>query len=130
MLCAKLAFYGFDHVSRSIVQSYLLNRFQALTINDGISNIGKITSGVPRGSILGPLLFLIYTAELLNAPRNCKIHGFADDTQLYQHFDHLNVNTACQLINEDLDIIASQSEQMGIKLNVKKCSAICLSTRK
>ena len=58
------------------------------------------------------------------------MHNFADYTQLYHHFDHLNVNTACQLINEDLDIIASQSEQLGLKLNVKKCFAICLSIRK
>ena len=57
------------------------------------------------------------------------MHSFADDTQLYHHFDHLNVNTACQLINEDLDIIASQSEQMGIKLNVKNVSQMYIKSK-
>ena len=60
LLIAKLEAYGFDNESLAYVYSYLSNRKQMTKINTSLSEWADITTGVPRGSILGPLLFNIY----------------------------------------------------------------------
>ena len=64
--------------------SYLTNRFQQTTILGATSKPLPVTSGVPQGSILGPLLFLLYENHLSNAVINSRIATFADDTKIFK----------------------------------------------
>ena len=77
-----------------------LNRTAYVVINGSRSDIGYINAGVPQGSILGPLLFLIYINDLVINIK-CTIKLFADDTSLYIVVD--NPDTSAVLLNNDLD---------------------------
>ena len=64
--------------------SYLSNRFQFTTIDNVYSRLLKATCGVPQGSVLGPLLFLLYVNDIANAVPDESVKLFADDTNLFQ----------------------------------------------
>ena len=63
-------------------ESYLINRLQICCVDGHFSNRSEINYGIPQGSILGPLLFLIYVNDLPNCVENSNIRMFADDTTL------------------------------------------------
>ena len=65
------------------------DRRQRVVVGDGVSNWSNVTSGVPQGSILGPLLFVIYVNELPDVVRNT-LFLFADDTKLFSRIADLN----------------------------------------
>ena len=82
ILLAKLNHYGIRGVSNDWFKSYLSNRNQYVSINGYKSGLSAINCGVPQGSVLGPLLFLLYINDLNQAIKSCKAHHFADDTNL------------------------------------------------
>ena len=83
LLIAKLDAYGFDQSSLSYIYSYLSNRKQRTKINNSYSSWSNIKSGVPQGSILGPLLFNIYLNDIFYFVSKCDITNYADDTTPY-----------------------------------------------
>ena len=88
ILLAKLEHYGMRGMANNWFKSYLFNRKQFVSINGHISNQSSVKYGVPQGSVLDPLLFLIYIIyinDLNFAIKFCKVHHFADDTNLL-HF--------------------------------------------
>ena len=74
--------YGIRGVSNDWFKSYLSNRYQYVSINGYESGLAAINSGVPQGSVLGLLLFLLYINDLIQVIKFCKVHHFADDTNL------------------------------------------------
>ena len=82
ILLDKLKFYGFRGTSINLIKHYLSNRKQCVEIDRLRSSCINISTGVPQGSILGPLLFIIYMNDLPNASRLFKCIIYADDTTL------------------------------------------------
>ena len=82
ILLAKLNHYGIRGVSNDWFKSYLSNPNQYVSTNGYESGLAAINCGVPQGSVLEPLLFLLYVYDLNHAIQCCKVHHFADDTDL------------------------------------------------
>ena len=85
ILLEKLDHYGIRGMALKFFESYLSNRNQYVCCNNTSSSITTIEYGVPQGSVLGPLLFIIYVNDIVNAVKDIKIRLFADDTALFIH---------------------------------------------
>ena len=83
ILLSKLHFYGIRGIMYNWIENYLLNRKQYTTINNVQSKIGTISCGVPQGSVLGPLLFLLYMNDINRAIPENDVKLFADDTNVF-----------------------------------------------
>ena len=78
-------------------------------------------SGVPQGSVLGPLLFLIYVNDIPNVTTFCRPYLFADDTKLLETIYH---HTSSKHLQEDLDSLATWCSNWKLSLNCSKCAAL------
>ena len=100
ILLAKLNHYGIRGVSNDWFKSYLSNRNQYVSINGYESGLAALNCGVPQGSVLGPLLFLLYVNDLNQAIKFCKVHHFTDDTNLLCLSN--SIKKLNKLVNADL----------------------------
>ena len=83
-LLLKVEFTGIVGNALRWIENFLLNRHQMVRVRDNLSGMEEVASEVPQGSVLGPLLFLIYVADLPGIiSKNLKIRMFADDTKIY-----------------------------------------------
>lgn len=129
LLCAKFKYFGFNDASVLLISSYLSDRFQKTFHNNTFSSNLNILSGVPQGSILGPLFFIIYTSDILNSVINCKVQAYADDTQLYVNFNLNDAQQACVIINEELQKIKILSEEHNLHLNSTKSNVMLFGSK-
>ena len=83
ILLSKLNHYGIRGVSNDWFKPYLSSRNQYVSINGFDSDLTTLNCGVPQGSVLGPLLFLLCRNDLNQAIKFCKVYHFADDTNLF-----------------------------------------------
>ena len=79
----KLEFYGIRGVANQWFSSYLSNRMQTVTVNGVTSNSVNISCGVPQGSVLGPILFLLCINDFHHCSKVFDFHLFANDTNLF-----------------------------------------------
>jgi len=105
ILINKLSWYGVRGVALDWFRSYLTQRKQYVKYINSSSDILTLPCGVPQGSVLGPLLFIIYTNDLPNCLNDAKVILFADDTTLYMSSNHIQqlyhtVNTELELLND------------------------------
>lgn len=97
VLLSKLHFIGFNKNAVEFMKNYLGNRSQQVVIGRKVSQPLKLAFGVPQGSILGPVLYNIYTFDFIHNVEFCHSHFYADDTQLYKSFE---INNALESINK------------------------------
>ncbi|MCG8033229.1 MAG: hypothetical protein JAZ03_13755 [Candidatus Thiodiazotropha taylori] len=125
-LLHKLNEVGINSTLLQWLASYLSNRKQRVVIPGGVSDWLFIKAGVPQGSILGPLLFLIYINDIVDNI-DSSVRLFADDTTLYLIVD--DPTDAARQLNADLDKIHVWAERWLVKFNPAKSEALLLSRK-
>ena len=132
ILLSKLEHYGVDGIPLQLVKSYLTNRKQYVKINEVNSNLLPINTGVPQGSILGPLLFIIYINDFARASSIFDFICYADDTTLFSTLNNLvnaqNINPDI-IINKELAQINEWLEINKLSLNVTKTKFMVFHTQ-
>ena len=118
ILLKKLEHYGIRGTANKWFQSYLTNRQQFVTINNQNSSLKPMNYGVPQGSVLGPLLFLIYINDLHKAVLYSTARHFADDTNLL--LSNQNLKQLKKQLNIDLKILTVWLKANKISLNSSK----------
>ena len=129
LLCKKLERYGIQQRALSWFQSYLYNRRQFCRVGGGgvDSSTGKIEVGVPQGSCLGPLLFLIYVNDLPKAINCSSVSMYADDTSLCLKSKYIfQLNRA---MNRDLEDLDSWLKGSKLSLNIVKTQSMLIATK-
>ena len=122
ILLAKLNHYGIPRVSNDWFKSYLSNRNQYVSINGFDSGLTNINCGVPQRSVPGSLLFLLYINDLNQAIKFCKVHHFADDTNLLCLNN--SIKKLNKLVNTDLKHLVNWLNANKISLNVKNTEMV------
>ena len=125
-LLFKLKQAGINSTLLQWLSSYLSDRKQRVLIPGGSSSWLPIKAGVPQGSILGPLLFLIYINDIvLNV--NSTVRLLADNTSLYLIVD--NPTEAARCLNSDLELMYQWAESWLVKFNANKSEALLISRK-
>jgi len=125
-LLFKLQKIGIGGNLLSFLKHYLTNRYQKVVVEGQSSEPGLIKAGVPQGSVLGPLLFLIYINDLPdNLVTNIKL--FADDTSLYIEVE--DPEQSAEIMNSDLQTIKSWADQWLVNFSASKTKLMTCSFR-
>lgn len=119
--------FYFHRNSVELIRSYLSLRTQVVDANDRLSSPVNILSGVPQGSVLGPLLFSLFINDLPLVLKSCFIHMFADDVQLYFCSTDTDLNRMALLINNDLKRVQKWSNDNLLPINPSKTKAMFVS---
>jgi hypothetical protein len=127
LLIFKLMKYGIRDPLLQWIESYLSDREQRVNFLKYLSDPIKVKSGVPQGSILGPLLFIMYTNDFTELVRDCITSSYADDTKLSKAIKSL---VDCFKLQESINILNDWSNKNGMILNIKKCAVITFTRRR
>ncbi|XP_031330766.1 uncharacterized protein LOC116161527 [Photinus pyralis] len=129
LLLAKLKYYNCSDKVITWFYNYLHNRNQRVKIDSVLSDVLPVNQGVPQGSILGPILYIIFTADLpYHTTSEISLHLYADDTQMYISCNPLCINEAIDKLNTNLQRISQWSKDNGLLINASKTEAVCIGS--
>ena len=124
--------FGFAGSALKWFRSYLQDRFQSVKIGSSLSNLFKLKFGVPQGSVLGPLLFSLYTTPLSQVIRKytgVRYHFYADDTQLFIHLSPDDSLKSFDRLKSCLNDIQVWMSENKLKLNPDKTEFIVFGAK-
>ena len=129
ILLSKLENYGIRGPAKDWFESYLKNRHQIVKIGDTLSDKMQIVCGVPQGSILGPILFLLYINDIKNSSKILKCFLYADDTSTL--LISKSIQELESIYNKELSYVIDWLNANKLTLNVEKSNlALFRSTKK
>ena len=127
-LVLKLKQHGVEGNLLSWLANYLTNRKQRTVVRGIMSKPLPVISGVPQGSILGPLLFVVYTNDLqTTVASNCSLLLYADDTKCYKT---INTSNDSNKLQEGLDLLYRWSREWRLNFNIKKCDCVHITKKR
>ena len=118
ILLGKLSTIGIDKRAIRWFESYLTDRKQRVLANNTYSTFQSVTQGVPQGSVLGPLFYIIYANDINKIIKSCKVALYADDTVLYTA--SANFNRSVGKIQSDMNALSQWCNLNGIRMNTEK----------
>ena len=124
-LLYKLQWYGADPLTHTWIADFLRNRTQAVVLEGETSTSVPVTSGVPQGTVLGPILFLVYINDLPECISNSTVRLFADDCILYRQIDSI---ADCVKLQDDLNALQHWEDMWLMTFNGKKCKTMRVSS--
>ncbi len=125
-LIHKLKLYGIRGELLIWLSAFLTERHQRVVVNGSASPPTKVISGVPQGTILGPILFLLYINDMPDYIHSCKLKLFADDAKLYKTITCINDNIHLQT---ELDALGAWTSDWLLKFNPAKCSVLRINPK-
>ena len=122
ILLTKLEYYGIRGVAHAWFTSYLSDRKQFVSLHGTNSEYQTLTCGVPQGSVLGPLLFLLYVNDICNCSSILEFHLFADDTNVF--LSDTNIQKLELNLNIELGKVSHWLNANKLSLNIEKTSFV------
>ena len=116
-------------MSQQYHERNITERKQKVKTNTDESGWETVKNGVPQGSVLGPLLFIIMVHDISKCIKNGKYHMYADDTQMYYRLHISKILDTIKRINEDVQRVATYSEKNCLKINAKKSYCIFVGSK-
>lgn len=122
--------FGITGSALALLTSYLTNRTQSVMVDSHVSPLSLLSCGVPQGSVLGPLLFTLYTTPLsyLLSDSKLSFHFYADDTQLYISFSANACQEALLILSKTLDDVHNWLSRNRLYLNPSKTEFLLIGT--
>ena len=122
LLSRLSSFYGLSSTALNLIASYLLNRTQSVSIESHSTPPSSIFTGIPQGSVLGPLLFSLYTSPVSQIFTKASIsyHLYADDTQIYISFSPNQSRDSLSLLSSTLDEVYAWLTSNRLSVNPSK----------
>lgn len=117
-LLITLENYGFRNNALKLIESYLENRQQTAYINNTYSEPRKIEFGVPQGTVLGPILFILYINSIFNIPTSGQVFSYADDTAVL--YKDNSWNSLRNKVEKDLILFKNWFDRKLLTINIKK----------
>jgi hypothetical protein len=124
LLLTKLKSLGIQNTALNWFKSYLSDTYQKVKCGNNESDWRLIINGVPQGSILGPLLFIIMTSDISKVISTSNYHLYADDTQLYKNCSQSQMPNIINQLNVDLSNIVVYSDKNALRINPDK--SVCM----
>ena len=126
-LLVKLQTYGITGQLLAWISLFLTNRTQRVVIDYCLSSECDVISGVPQGTVLGPILFLIYINDVEHVCcGDTKLQLFADDVKLYSN---VSIYDASRSLHQSLDNLVAWANEWQLAVNISKCAVVSLSSK-